>query len=123
MADLAGSKRPASTPFASPSKAASKRSRTKYDYGSDDDTESSPEDQWSAEDADSISWLSEDDNARTFMPSSYADFMSTSSDDGNGDEIEHKLCCHQSLTGSEVGRQISALSAVVHNFLKSNRSL
>lgn len=83
MSDFTGSKRPASTPFASPSKVASKRSRTKYDYGDEDDLYSSAEDQWSAGDADSLSWDSEVDDIRNFMPSPSADFMSISSDDGD----------------------------------------
>ncbi|KAJ4423194.1 hypothetical protein N0V82_002188 [Gnomoniopsis sp. IMI 355080] len=87
MSEVTGSKRPASTPFASPSKAASKRSRTRYDYGDDDDTDSSPEDQWSAEDADSVLWDSEDDDLVNCMPSPSADFMSISSDDDGGDTL------------------------------------
>lgn len=43
MSASAGSKRLATTPVASPSKAASKRSRTQYDYGDDDDLEPSPQ--------------------------------------------------------------------------------
>lgn len=56
------SKRPATTPFASPSKAASKKSRTQYDYGDEDNAESVPEDRWSAEDADSMMLDDDDDN-------------------------------------------------------------
>lgn len=83
MSDFAGSKRPASTPFASPSKVASKRSRTKYDYGDEDDIYSSAEEQWSGGDADSMSWDSEVDDIVNSMPSPSADFMSISSDDGD----------------------------------------
>lgn len=79
MSHLAGSKRPASPSFASPSKPASKRSRIKYDYGDDDDTEPSPEDQWGPEDIYSITSDSEDDDSRDVMPSPSDDFMSTSS--------------------------------------------
>lgn len=110
MSDLAGSKRPASTPFASPSKAASKRSRTKYDYGDEDDTESSPEDQWSADDADSMSWDGEDDDFRSFMPSPSADFMSLSSDD-DGDAKGHNTYFRKRLTFPEVGRPIELSSS------------
>ncbi|KAJ4393967.1 hypothetical protein N0V93_003184 [Gnomoniopsis smithogilvyi] len=105
MPNLAGSKRPASTPSASPSKAASKRSRTKYDYGDDDDPDSSPEDIWSAEDADSASWDSEDDLLGDFMPKSTAHFMSISSDDDDGDvgdEIGYNVCCCKNLTFPEL---------------------
>lgn len=49
MKTLAGSKRSAGTPFASPTKAAAsvKRSRTQYDYYDEEDSEPLPEDQWS----------------------------------------------------------------------------
>lgn len=51
MKTLAGSKRTAGTPFASPTKAAAsaKRSRTQYDYYDEDDSEALPEDRWSPE--------------------------------------------------------------------------
>lgn len=46
-----GSKRAATTACASPATAApSKRSRTQYDYGGEDDIESSPRDSWNTED-------------------------------------------------------------------------
>lgn len=63
MTTLAGSKRTAGTPFASPTKAAAsaKRSRTQYDYYDEEDSESCPEDQWSPE-TDSGSDMSIDKN-------------------------------------------------------------
>ncbi|KAJ0109805.1 hypothetical protein J7T55_004355 [Diaporthe amygdali] len=51
MMTLAGTKRTAGTPYASPTKAAAsaKRSRTQYDYCDEEDLESLHEDQWSAD--------------------------------------------------------------------------
>lgn len=124
MSGLAGSKRSASTPFASPSKAASKRSRIKYDYGDDDGTESSQEDQWSAGDADSMSFDSEDD-IRDFMPSPLGDFMSTSSDDVD-DYMGCEARYRENLRTTEVGRKekkketLVTCNAIV---LKPNRFL
>lgn len=100
MSDFAGSKRPASTPFASPSKVASKRSRTKYDYGDEDDLYSSAEEQWSTGDADSMNWDSEVDDIRDFMPSPTALLMSISSDDG--DDRGYRGCPRRKTIVSEV---------------------
>lgn len=50
-----GSKRAATMAFASPAKAGSKRFRTEYDYGDEDDIESSSQDPWNADnDSDSM---------------------------------------------------------------------
>lgn len=76
MSSLAGSKRPAETPFASPTKAvaSTKRSRTHYDYYDEDDVESSPEEEeedWSGDDSDSSSIMDLDDgeiDIERFMP-------------------------------------------------------
>ncbi|KAG8170299.1 hypothetical protein KVR01_001044 [Diaporthe batatas] len=64
MGTLAGSKRKPGTPLASPSKAAAstKRSRTQYDYCDEEDSESFPEDRWSADDTDSWSDMSVDED-------------------------------------------------------------
>lgn len=66
MAGLAGSKRPAASPFASPSKGATaitKRTRTTYNYydEDDDDTASTSDERWSPDDLDSASGMSIDD--------------------------------------------------------------
>ncbi|KKY35710.1 hypothetical protein UCDDA912_g04318 [Diaporthe ampelina] len=63
MKTLAGSKRTAGTPFASPTKAAAsaKRSRTQYDYYDEEDSKSPAEDQWSP-DMDSGSDMSLDED-------------------------------------------------------------
>lgn len=60
MSALAGTKRSATTPFASP---ATKKSRTQYDYGDVDDLESSPQAgaQESISDSDTDSLNMEDD--------------------------------------------------------------
>lgn len=62
METLAGSKRKPGTPLASPTKtsASTKRSRTQYDYCDEEDSDSFPEDQWSANDWDSGSEMSVD---------------------------------------------------------------
>lgn len=119
MSDFAGSKRPASTPSASPSKVASKRSRTRYDYGDEDDTYSSAEDQWSAEDADSLSWDSEIEDIRSFMPSPPADFMSISSDDD--EEKGHGGHAPKNLLVSQVSQSTVSITCRMHK-LKLARS-
>lgn len=52
MPSLAGTKRPAETPVASPTKAAAltKKSRTHYDYYEEEDAEQSEEETWSGDD-------------------------------------------------------------------------
>lgn len=121
MSDFAGSKRPASTPFASPSKVASKRSRTKYDYGDEDDLYSSAEDQWSAGDADSLSWDSEGDDldVGNFMPSPSADLMSISSEGGEG--REYSDCPREKFIISEVSQPTISIKYNIH-ILKLARS-
>lgn len=121
MSDFAGSKRPASTPFASPSKVASKRSRRKYDYGDEDDLYSSAEDQWSAGDADSLSWDSEGDDldVRNFTPSPSADFMSISSDGGEG--TGYSGCPRKEFIISEVSQTTISIKYNIH-ILKLARS-
>lgn len=75
MKTLAGSKRTAGTPFASPTKAtAAKRSRTQYDYYDEDDSESLPEEQWSP-DLDSGSEMSIDEDDERDSPSDQEIFM------------------------------------------------
>ncbi|KAH8776328.1 hypothetical protein F5883DRAFT_711172 [Diaporthe sp. PMI_573] len=76
MKPLAGSKRKTGTPVASPTKAAAstKRSRTQYDYCDEEDSESSPEYQWSADDSDSGSEMSVDgDEDQIHQPDSPSD--------------------------------------------------
>lgn len=87
MSAPAGSKRAAPTPFASPSKAASKRSRTHYDYGDEDDVESLPEDQWSPGDADSMSLDDGEDGDEIpeTRPRPCGEFTSASSEAGSED--------------------------------------
>lgn len=64
MKSLAGSKRKTGATFASPTKAAAstKRSRTQYDYYDEEDSESLPEYRWSADDTDSGSEMSVDED-------------------------------------------------------------
>lgn len=71
----AGSKRPAASPTASPSKAATKRSRTHYDYYDEEDVETSAEEeedddeeQWSDEDLETSSRMSLDDPGPDLKP-------------------------------------------------------
>lgn len=87
MSLLAGSKRPAGTPVASPSKpsAKAKRSRTQYDYYDEDEAENLLEDQWSDEDMmDSSSIMSldgEDDGEIERLLAGPGRHTSPSSDD------------------------------------------
>ncbi|CAN8098387.1 unnamed protein product [Discula destructiva] len=113
MSATAGSKRPATTPFASPSKAASKKSRTQYDYGDEDDMEASPDDQWSAADTDSMMWDDEDENAEIDMTRTSGESASISSDDG-AEFMECEVRSPKDLQTTGVGiRKSRSLRAAV----------
>lgn len=86
MPSLAGTKRPAETPVASPNKATAftKRCRTHYDYYDDEDGEESEEEQWSGDE-----W-SDDSSVMDLDDADEANGEVLSPDDLGDDDFEEK---------------------------------
>lgn len=98
MPALAGTKRPAETPVASPTKAAeiTKRTRTHYDYYEDDDDEQLEEMQWIGDD-----W-SDESSVMDLDDADELEHELLSPDDLGDDDFDQKQASHWSEQAVDV---------------------